>query len=209
MVTEERKQEFLRFKQDFLKQRAAQLAEAAMPARPEPVIRRRDDDPDPVLRREVLTEHVDALEQWKRDGEAFDAARRREDRNRARITAKAMHDARQHSDAVTALQADVEHVSAGLLDVAQGTTAMGEAIAGKFDEMVVELAHLRERQAVMDSRLVQAEQRARDAQAELNKILVAQAVLKSELADLKLEIKQAIYDRRVAEAAPMLGGGVN
>ena len=35
------------------------------------------------------------------------------------------------------------------------------------------------------------------------------ARLKSELADLKLEIKQAIYDRRVAEAAPMLGGGVN
>jgi len=58
--------------------------------------------------------------------------------------------------------------------------------------------------AVAESRAQQAEVRQRELQSELSRTLTALAVLKADVADLRLELKQAILDKRVADTAPML-----
>jgi hypothetical protein len=175
--------------------------------------RRRPADDDGIHRRDMTThrekrtddDDVDALADWRRDGEAREAARRRENRARARIEAKAMHEAREHSDAVTTLQVDVAQVSNNLATITSAVTAVAEEAAKAFHDQANALAVLAERLTVAETKAELAETRAKEARTELNQVLVAQSILKSELADTRLELKQAIYDRRVAETAPMLG----
>jgi hypothetical protein len=163
---------------------------------------RRHDD-DQIIRRDIETD-IDPLEQWRRDSDAVTAARERETRARRRIESKMVHEARQHSDAVTTLQSDVAQVSADLLDSVRAVGQMGEATSRQFDDQASAIAILSERLAVAESRAELAETRVREVHDELRRTATELAVVKSKTADLDLALKQAIFDKRVADTAPAL-----
>jgi hypothetical protein len=181
----------------------AMLAErrAERPAPPPEQVHRSEAAADDIVRDVV----PDRIEVWKRDADAATAARQREDRRRRRIEAETAHEQRQHSDAVSELQRDTAQHAANLIEVLKGVNALGEGIAERIDQMTAEIGSLRERLALAESKVQRVETDQHDLHAELNRAVVAQAVLKSELAEVRLELKEAVFNRRVAESVPLRG----
>jgi hypothetical protein len=169
----------------------------------------RSHDDDRILRRDVEIDAIEDLEKWRRDADAAQAAREFETRRRAHVEAKAMHERQQRSDAIASLQRDVDQVGANLTVVTRATGEMGEAIRGQFDDMAHAITLLNERLIAAESKAQLAEVRVREVQDELRRTVVELSVQKSKVADLDLALKQAIFDRKVAEAAPMLHSNVN
>jgi hypothetical protein len=165
-------------------------------------------DDDEIIRREINTVD-DPVARWKADADAAQAARELETRRRTRAVEAKRHEQRQHSDVVTTLRSDVDQVSANLVDGLRAVGVMGEAAAKQFDDMGHAIALLNERLALSEAKAQTAEVTVRELRTELRNALVEMSVQKSRLADLNLEIKQALFDKRVAEAAPMLHSNVN
>jgi hypothetical protein len=158
--------------------------------------RSHDDD---QLRRDVETDTIDDLAQWKADSDARQAAREHETRARARLEAEITHAHRQRSDAITGLRRDVAQHGADLVDAMKAVNTMARATAEQFDQMGAEITVLRERLSVAEAKTAQAESRQRELQADVHRAMTAAAVAKSELADVRVELRAAIFDRRIGD----------
>jgi hypothetical protein len=169
----------------------------------------RSHDDDRILRRDVEIDAIDDLEKWKADADVSKAARDHETRRRIRVVEAKMHEQRQRSDVIVTLQRDVAQHGADLVDALKAINTMASAAAKALDELGVEVAGLRERAVVAEAKAQAADVRMRDMQTELRNTAVELAAQKSRIADLDLALKQAIFDRKVAETAPMLRSNVN
>jgi hypothetical protein len=182
MVTEERKQEFLRFKQDFLKQRATQRAE------PRATTTGRIIEHAPQRDRSDSLARIKAEEDRRRRAEPEIIYKQREE---------------QPTPPPPSLAPDAD-VDDKLLTVVRGVNAMGEAANQQFDDMSRAIVDLQDQVMIANTKYGATEQLVRELRGEITRVVSANAVLRSELADLKLELKQAIFDKRVAETAPTL-----
>jgi hypothetical protein len=151
-------------------------------------------DDDQILRRDIETD-IDPLEQWRRDSDAVTAARERETRARRRAEAKMTHEARQRSDVIATLRADVDQVGANLVDATHAVGVMGEAIAGRCDDMAAAIQSLRERLIASETRCEQFEKQDRERQTASatreREMAITLANLRSEICDLRVELRSA------------------
>jgi hypothetical protein len=158
-----------------------------------------DDAPPPI-------QIDDPVETWRKDAEAFDELRERETRRRVCAAAEQTRAQHQRSADIEQLRSAQEQTAAGLVDVAKATGVMGESIAASFADMGSEIKALRERLIAAETRCTEADKRERataNATAVRERDLLAQAAaLRSEVADLRLELRSAIVTHLAGGLSP-------
>jgi hypothetical protein len=151
---------------------------------------------------EPIVEVIDFNDRCRREATEHQEACQREDR-RARAEEIIRKQRQQQQQPPQQSSNDVVTMD-HLVEALRGVNMMGEACNAQFDMMSDTILKLRDMLMISETKYAEAEQRARAMQAELSRTVTAQAVLKSDLADLKVELRQAICDRRIVEAPSSL-----
>jgi hypothetical protein len=187
-MTEERKQEFLKFKQDFLQQRAAQRA-----------------DQRTTMSTGRIIEHAPRRDQ----SDSLARIKAEEDRLRTRAEPEIIYKQREQQPTPPPSPAPDADVDDKLLTVVRGVNAMGEAANQQFDDMSRAIVDLQDQVMIANTKYAQTEQLVRELRGEITRVVSANAVLrsdlagvvnanavlKSELCHLRVELRQAVVDR--------------
>jgi hypothetical protein len=106
------------------------------------------------------------------------------------------HEQRQRSDVIAGLRRDSAQHASDLMDAMKATNAMASAAAKAFDELGAEIVHLRERLVAAETRCEQVEKQDRERQtasaAREREMAITLANLRSEVADLRVELRTAV-----------------
>jgi hypothetical protein len=178
-ITEERKQEFLKYKQDFLKQRAAQRADQ---------------------RAAMSTGRI--IEHAPRRDQSDSLARLKAEEDRRRAESGIVYKTREPQPPPPPSPAPDADADDKLLTVLRGVNQMGDEISQTFNDMSRTIMGLQDQLMIANTKYAQTEQLVRELRGEITRSVSANAVLRSELADLRVELRQAVVDRRVVDTTP-------
>jgi hypothetical protein len=158
------------------------LERTARFARPKP-------DAEPIV--DVIEDFNDRC---RREATEHQEACRREDRRRARAEEiiRKQHQQQQQPQQSSSNVASLDQ----LLELTAGVRAIGEASVAALNELGGEIRAMRERLAASEARAEQAERHQREMRtasaAREREMTVAVANLRSQVADLKVELKSAV-----------------